>query len=78
MVNISYEEGEPLTFSSKSKPRGIIGFLISRNVVRNQYEANLLLVIVIVVCFALSAFFLWPKNQTSSTPVPVVTPGFEA
>jgi len=78
MADVTYNEERPLVFTGETKLRGIIGFLVRRKIAKDSHRANILLVIVIIVCLVLTLIILWPKNQTANSSVPFVTPGFEA
>ncbi len=49
--------------------RGIIGFLVARNIVKSESQANIVLLSIALACIALSVWLLWPKSSaTKSIP----------
>jgi hypothetical protein len=59
----------PQSFSDTSpSQKGLVGFLLRKGIVKSEYQASLILTIIMLVCFALSGFFLWQTYGPRSTP----------
>jgi hypothetical protein len=57
---------------TQPEQKGIIGFLIRKGIVKNARQASVILIIVMIICFALAGYFLWqtygPAPSVELTP----------
>jgi hypothetical protein len=65
MVDVQFEEdaGVPLYNRLEAPKKALIGFLINRNIVKDESQANLVLLGVIFLCIAVIAAFLILNSQ---------------
>lgn len=82
MSNVEFDEQNVSSahsgFSTSSlaynqpEQKGIIGFLIRKGIVKNTSQASVILIIIMVICFALAGYFLWqtygPAPRVDLTP----------
>lgn len=56
--NFSFDE-QKIVSSSSSAPKGLIGFLIDKCGVRDETTANIILVVVAVIIFAIAGYIFY-------------------
>lgn len=54
--------------SSHQPARGLSRLLIARGIVHTQRQATWLFIFVIIFCFAVSAYLLWPRSTVIDIP----------
>lgn len=57
---------------------GIVGFLLRHGLAKNEQQANVILIGVLVAAVVLTAWVLWPsgsRSRTSSKPIMLTVPG---
>ncbi len=71
MVNVQFNEsdlggGVTIYERLEAPKKAIIGFLISKDIVKDERQANAVLIAIIVVCLCLIIFFLFFANGGSA------------
>ncbi len=57
----------------EQQERGIMGFLIRKQVVQNEAQANLLMIAISLLSIGTSVWLMWPKSN-SPTAIPPISP----